>query len=90
MAASGGAVPPSSIRSPDPVRSKNSIDALIELSARRVEIAGIVSEPDSAWMSQMSRNVTDARDGCLTGKRFLIHVGVHVAVRAPITAAGLD
>jgi hypothetical protein len=39
---------------------------IIELSTRRVEIAGIVSEPDSAWMSQVSRNVTDARDGCLS------------------------
>jgi transposase InsO family protein len=45
----------------------------IELSTRRVEIAGIVSEPDSAWMSQVGRNITDASDGCLTGKRFLIH-----------------
>jgi putative transposase len=45
---------------------------IIELATRRVEIAGIVSEPDSAWMSQVSRNVTDASDGCLTGKRFLI------------------
>ena len=46
---------------------------VIELSTRRVEIAGIASEPDSAWMSQVSRNVTDASDGFLTGKRFLIH-----------------
>jgi putative transposase len=46
---------------------------IIELSTRRVEIAGIVSEPDSAWMSQRSRNLTDASDGFLTGKRFLIH-----------------
>jgi len=43
---------------------------VIELSTRRVEIAGIVSEPDSAWMSQVSRNVTDASDGFLMGKRF--------------------
>ena len=46
---------------------------VIELSTRRVEIAGITSDPDSAWMSQMGRNMTDAGDGCLTGKRFLIH-----------------
>ena len=46
---------------------------VIELSTRRVEIAGIASEPDWAWMTQISRNVTDAEDGCLTGKRFLIH-----------------
>src|SRR5260370_222624 len=36
----------------------------IELSTRRVEIAGITAEPDAAWMSQMSRNnVTDVSDG---------------------------
>ena len=46
---------------------------IIELSTRRVEIVGIVSEPDSACMSQVSRNVTDASDGCLRSKRFLIH-----------------
>ena len=45
---------------------------LIELSTRRVEIAGITPEPDAAWMSQVSRNVTDATDGFLTGKRYLI------------------
>jgi hypothetical protein len=46
---------------------------VIDLSTRRVEIAGITSEPDSAWMTQVGRNVTDARDGFLTSKRFLIH-----------------
>jgi hypothetical protein len=46
---------------------------IIELSTRRVEIAGITSEPDAAWMSQVSRKVTDVSDGFLTGKRFLIH-----------------
>jgi hypothetical protein len=35
---------------------------VIDLTTRRVEIAGIVSEPDSAWMSQVSRNVTDATE----------------------------
>jgi putative transposase len=44
-----------------------------DLSTRRVDIAGITPEPDSAWMTQVSRNVTDASDGFLTGKRFLIH-----------------
>ena len=46
---------------------------LIELSTRRVQIAGVTSGPDSAWMGQMSRNLTDASDGFLMGKRFLIH-----------------
>src|ERR1700676_5273290 len=43
----------------------------IELSSRRVEIAGITAEPDTAWMSQMSRSVTDVSDGFLTGKHYL-------------------
>ena len=66
---------------------------IIELSTRRVEIAGIVSEPDSAWMSQMSRNVTDASDGFLTGKRFLIHDRdplFTVAFRGTLAAAGVQ
>jgi transposase InsO family protein len=46
---------------------------LIELSTRRIHIAGLAPEPDSAWMIQMSRNLTDAGDGFLKGKRFLIH-----------------
>jgi putative transposase len=46
---------------------------LIDLSTRRVEIAGITAEPDAAWMSQVSRNVTDVSDGFLTGKRYMIH-----------------
>jgi putative transposase len=46
---------------------------IIDLSTRRINIAGIAPEPDAAWMSQMSRNLTDLGDGFLTGKRFLIH-----------------
>ena len=45
---------------------------LIDLSTRRIHIAGVASEPDSAWMSQIARNVTDVGDGFLTAKRFLI------------------
>jgi transposase InsO family protein len=46
---------------------------IIELSTRRIQIAGITAEADSAWMGQIGRNLTDANDGFLTGKRFLIH-----------------
>ena len=46
---------------------------VIELSTRRVEIAGICKQPDGAWMTQISRNLTDASDGFLVGKRYLIH-----------------
>ncbi len=44
----------------------------IELATRRVEILGIVPEPDGRWMGQVARNATDAFSGFLTGKRYLI------------------
>ena len=34
---------------------------VIELSTRRVEIAGISSDPEGEWMTQIGRNLTDAR-----------------------------
>jgi hypothetical protein len=34
-----------------------------------VEIAGIGSVAHSLWMTQIARNVTDAVDGILQGKR---------------------
>ena len=45
---------------------------VIELSKRRVEIAGIVPEPNGEWMKQIGRNLTDASEGFLFGKRYLI------------------
>src|SRR5437588_5055950 len=45
----------------------------IDLSTRKVEIAGIASSANGLWMSQIGRNVTNATDGILTGKRYLIH-----------------
>lgn len=45
----------------------------IELSTRRVEIAGISASANGLWMSQIARNLTDSVDGLLTGKRYLIH-----------------
>src|ERR1700704_6212290 len=45
----------------------------IELSTRKVEIAGIATNANGLWMSQIGRNLTDAVDGLLTGKRYLIH-----------------
>ncbi|MGI8958553.1 MAG: hypothetical protein ACR2IV_02100, partial [Bryobacteraceae bacterium] len=44
----------------------------IDLSTRRVEIAGIASSANGLWMSQIGRNITDAVDGLLNGKRYLI------------------
>ena len=46
---------------------------VIDLATRRVEIAGIRSEPDSAWVMQCGRQITDPIEGCLRGKRFLLH-----------------
>src|SRR5215472_14328166 len=45
----------------------------LELSTRKVEIAGIASVVNGLWMSQIGRNVTDADKGILMGKRYLIH-----------------
>ncbi len=45
---------------------------LIDLSTRRVEIAGIATKTDGIWMDQVARNLCDAGDGYLTGKRNLI------------------
>ena len=45
----------------------------IDLCTRKVEIAGIASGANGLWMSQIGRRVTDAEDGILHGKRYLIH-----------------
>ena len=45
----------------------------IELSTRKVEIAGIARAANGLWMSQIARNLTDVDAGILTGKRYLIH-----------------
>jgi len=65
---------------------------ILDLSTRRVEIAGITSEPDATLMSQVSRNLTDANDGFLAGKRFLIHDRdplFTVAFRETLAATGV-
>ena len=45
----------------------------IDLSTRKVEIAGVAQAANGLWMSQIARNLTDADGGILTGKRYLIH-----------------
>jgi len=45
---------------------------VIEVATRRVYIAGTTTNPNSEWMAQIARNLTDCEDGFLTGKRFLI------------------
>jgi len=46
---------------------------LIDLSSRRVEVAGVTKEANGVWMSQVGRNLCDAAEGFLIGKRYLIH-----------------
>ncbi len=46
---------------------------VIDLRTRRVEIAGIVRQPDGEWMKQAARNLTDCDAGFLSGTRHLIH-----------------
>ncbi len=46
---------------------------LIDLSTRRVQIAGLARQANGLWVSQVARNLSDATDGFLVGKRYLIH-----------------
>jgi putative transposase len=45
---------------------------VMELATRRVQCAGITTNPDEIWMKQMARNLTAADDGFLCGKRYLL------------------
>ena len=45
----------------------------LELSTRRVEVAGIAATPNGLWMTQIARNLTDGLDGFISRKRYLIH-----------------
>jgi putative transposase len=49
------------------------VPVVMELATRRVHIAGIMPHPIAAFMQQCARQVTDPFDGCLLGKRYLIH-----------------
>src|SRR5450755_1826077 len=45
---------------------------VMELATRRVHFAGCSTNPDQAWMKQIARNLTDAEDGFLNGKRYIL------------------
>src|SRR5215469_7434844 len=45
----------------------------IDLASRRVQIGGLARQANGLWMSQVARNLTDAAEGFLVGKRYLIH-----------------
>ena len=46
---------------------------VIDVASRKVQIAGVKTEPDGQWMKQIARNLTQADSGFLQGKRYLIH-----------------
>ena len=46
---------------------------VIDLSTRRVHIAGIIYQPYGRWMEQLARNLTDDMDGFLLHNKYLIH-----------------
>jgi len=46
---------------------------VIELKSRAVQIAGLRSDPDGAWMTQVARNLLDPADGLLRNATHLIH-----------------
>ena len=42
-------------------------------TSRKVQVAGVAREANGLCMSQVARNLSDAEEGFLTGKRYLIH-----------------
>jgi hypothetical protein len=44
----------------------------MKLSTRRIEIAGITTNPDGIWMKQMGRNLTDYDGGFLNNIKYLL------------------
>ena len=46
---------------------------IMELSTRRVTIAGIIAEPTGQWVEQVARGLADGFGGVLAGQRYLIH-----------------
>ncbi len=44
----------------------------MELATRRVRFAGCAANADESWMCQVARNLSDAEDGFLRGKNYLL------------------
>ncbi len=45
---------------------------VMEIATRRVHFAGCTPNPDGRWMMQITTNLTDAEDGFLKGKRYVL------------------
>jgi len=46
---------------------------VMEIATRKVKLAGITANPSGEWMKQVARNLTDACDGFLKGKAYMLH-----------------
>ncbi len=57
---------------------------VIDLSTRRVQIAGSSATPNGAWAERLARRLTDPVDGFLRCRRFLIQD------RDPLFTAAFD
>src|SRR5664279_3206541 len=44
----------------------------IDIASRKVEIVAMAANPGGPWMEQMARNLVDAVDGFLVGKRYVL------------------
>ena len=65
---------------------------VMELATRRVHFAGLTAYPDEAWMLQIARNLTDAEQGFLRGKKYLLmdrNAKFSEAFRVILVQAGL-
>ncbi len=45
---------------------------VMEIATRRVHFAGCSASPEELWMKQIARNLTDAFDGFLNGKQYVL------------------
>ena len=45
---------------------------VMEIVTRRVRLAGCTHSPNEPWMMQVARNLTDAENGFLMGKRYVL------------------
>ena len=45
---------------------------VMELATQRVHFAGLTANPDQGWMLQIARNLTDAEQGLLRGRKYLL------------------
>jgi putative transposase len=54
----------------------------LELSTRRVEVAGIASVANGLWMSQIARNISDSVEGILTGNATSSMIGIRCSPRS--------